>query len=101
MQLTPQARANKVTKFEIKFNVKDWKLQTAEIVVLMADSKIFRILLKLIFAMIPKHDLIHICCYPTKQFYKNNGGQEEIVSKVEKQLNVTRFSRLRKISGTA
>jgi hypothetical protein len=51
--------------------------------------------------MIPKHDLIHICCYPTKQFYKNNGGQEEIVSKVEKQLNVTRFSRLRKISGTA
>jgi hypothetical protein len=32
--------------------------------------------------------------------HKNIGGQEAIVSKVEKQLNVIRFSRLRTFSGT-
>jgi hypothetical protein len=60
----------------------------------MADSRIFGNSLKSILSMIPKHDLILICCAPTKQFYENNEGQEVIVSKDEKQLNVTRFSRL-------
>jgi hypothetical protein len=60
----------------------------------MADSRIFGNSLKSILSMIPIHDLILICCAPTKQFYKNNEVQEVIVSKDEKQLNVTRFSRL-------
>jgi hypothetical protein len=35
-----------------------------------------------------------MCCSPIKKLYKNSGGQQEIVSKAEKQLNVTRFYRL-------
>jgi hypothetical protein len=56
-----------------------------------ADSRIFGNSLKSILSMIPKHDLILICCAPTKKFYKNNGGQEVTVSKVEKQLTLPDF----------
>jgi hypothetical protein len=63
----------------------------------MVDSRIFGILLKSSLAMIPKHD----CFSPIKKICKNNGGQQAIVSKVRKQLNVTRFFRLREIPDSA
>jgi hypothetical protein len=65
------------------------KIQTAEIVVLMAAPRIFGILLKPIVAMIPKHDFTPMICSPIIQIHKSIGGQQEIVSKVEIQLNVT------------
>jgi hypothetical protein len=74
------------------------KIQTSEIVVLMAASRIFGILLKPIVAMIPQHDLTLMICYPITQIHKNIGGQQAIVSKVEKMLNVTTCSRLGKMS---
>jgi hypothetical protein len=67
----------------------------------MVDSRIFGILLKSSLAMIPKHDLILMCFSPIKKICKNNGGQQAIVSKVRKQLNVTRFFRLREIPDSA
>jgi hypothetical protein len=66
--------------------------------VLIAQSRIFEILLKLILALVPKHNLSHMFCSPITKIYKNSGGQEAIVSKAEKQLNITRFSRPRKSS---
>jgi hypothetical protein len=64
----------------------------------MVYSRIFGILSKLIVAMIPKHDLTIMICSPIMQIYKNIGGQKEIVSKVELQLNVIRFKGLKKNS---
>jgi hypothetical protein len=46
--------------------------------VLMAQYKIFGILLKSILAMILKHDLNLMICSPIKQIYKNIGGQEQL-----------------------
>jgi hypothetical protein len=56
---------------------------TTEIMVLMVHFRIFGILLKSILTMIPKHDLILICCSSIKQIYKNIGCHNAIVSKVE------------------
>jgi hypothetical protein len=39
--------------FEIKFNWKDWKIQTSMAMVLMVQSRIFGILLRSILALIP------------------------------------------------
>jgi hypothetical protein len=45
--------------------------------------------------MIPKHDLILMCFSPRTKIYRNIGCHEEIVSRVEKLLNITRLSRLK------
>jgi hypothetical protein len=47
----------------------------------------FGILLKLILALIPKHDLTLVICSPIIQIYKNIWCQEAFVSKVKTQLN--------------
>jgi hypothetical protein len=39
---------------------------------MIAHSRIFGILLKLILSLIPKHDLTIMICYPINFFYKNN-----------------------------
>jgi hypothetical protein len=54
--------------------------------VLMVNFRIFGILLKYIFAMIPKHDLTRMIFYSNTQIYKNIWCQEEIISKFKKQL---------------
>jgi hypothetical protein len=65
--------------------------------VLMEASRIFENLSKLILVMMPKYKLSLMICSPITQIHKNIGGQEEIVSKIEKQLEVTRFFQTWKI----
>jgi hypothetical protein len=67
------------------------KNQTAEIMVLMAHSRIFGNLSKSILVMVPTDDLSLMICYSIIQIHKNNCGQKEIVSMVEKQLIDIRF----------
>jgi hypothetical protein len=57
----------------------------------MEASRIFGNLLKSILVMIPKYKWTLMICSPITQVHKNIGGHQEIVSKVEKQLDVTRF----------
>jgi hypothetical protein len=60
---------------------------------LMLHSRICKILLKLIFALIPKHVLTLMICSPITKILKNIGSQEEIISKVEKQQIVIKILR--------
>jgi TRAP-type mannitol/chloroaromatic compound transport system permease small subunit len=64
----------------------------------MSRSRNFGNLMKWIFALILKYNFILMTCYGIMQMYKKIRCQENIVSKVQTQLNLIKFPRLDEFS---